>query len=206
MNAFYTFSKSLNNNDGDGNADGITFYNRALEKARANYDIRHRFVSVMTYELPFGKGRKFMNHGRVLDALLGGWEPRLHADVPVGVLRFTVSFAEAEPVFASEFTAEPGSRRRFRSRQTGLSVECLPDHRRRPRISIPPPSLIPPPSPPGDMGRNVVEAPGLTWPQLSLSKEWKVYEGREVHPPMGYEQSVQGGPNYGGPDSTVQPE
>ena len=28
----------------------------------------------MTYELPFGKGRKFMNHGGVLNAMLGGWD------------------------------------------------------------------------------------------------------------------------------------
>ena len=68
LNAFYTFSKALNNGDNDGDVGGITFYNRALEKGRANYDIRHRFVSVMTYELPFGKGRKFMNSGGVLNA------------------------------------------------------------------------------------------------------------------------------------------
>ena len=75
LNAFYTFSKSLNNGDNDGGVSGITFYNRALEKARANYDIRHRFVSVLTYELPFGKGRKFMGSaGKVVNALLGGWD------------------------------------------------------------------------------------------------------------------------------------
>jgi hypothetical protein len=74
MNAFYTFSKSLNNGDNDGGVSGITFYNRALEKGRANYDIRHRFVSVLTYELPFGKGRKFMNRGGIFNALFGGWD------------------------------------------------------------------------------------------------------------------------------------
>jgi hypothetical protein len=30
MNAFYTFSKSVNNVDNDGGVNGITFYNRAL--------------------------------------------------------------------------------------------------------------------------------------------------------------------------------
>ena len=92
MNAFYTFSKSLNNNDGDGNADGITFYNRALEKGRANYDIRHRFVSVLTYELPFGKGRKLMNHGGVLNAVFGGWDLAYTQTLQSGP-PFTVSFA-----------------------------------------------------------------------------------------------------------------
>jgi hypothetical protein len=95
LNAFYTFSKSLNNNDGDGNADGISFYNRALEKARANYDIRHRFVSVMTYELPFGQGRKLMNRGRVLNAVLGGWD-----------LAYTQTF-QSGPPFTVGFAGSP---------------------------------------------------------------------------------------------------
>jgi hypothetical protein len=55
FNAFYTWSKSLNESEADGGASGITFYNRRLEKARSSTDIRHRFVSVMSYELPFGK-------------------------------------------------------------------------------------------------------------------------------------------------------
>ena len=84
MNAFYTFSKSLNNND------GITFYNLALEKARANYDIRHRFVSVLTYELPFGKGRKFMNRGGVVNHMLGGWD-----------LAYTQTFQSGPPITVS---------------------------------------------------------------------------------------------------------
>jgi len=47
-NSFYTFSKALNDGDSDGTVSGITFYNRRLEKGRANYDIRHRFVSTLT--------------------------------------------------------------------------------------------------------------------------------------------------------------
>ena len=40
------------------------------------------------------------------------------------------------------------------------------------------------------MGRNVVEAPGLFWPQFSLSKQWSFFSGT-VYPAMGHEQSVQ---------------
>jgi hypothetical protein len=35
LSAFYTYSKTLDENDGDGAASGITYYNRNLEKGRA---------------------------------------------------------------------------------------------------------------------------------------------------------------------------
>ena len=37
FNAFYTWSKSLNENEGDGGDAGITFYNRRLEKAAVEH-------------------------------------------------------------------------------------------------------------------------------------------------------------------------
>ena len=52
---------------------GVTYYNRRLEKARAGYDVAHRSVTYATYELPIGKGRKWMNGGGFKDYLLGGW-------------------------------------------------------------------------------------------------------------------------------------
>src|SRR4029079_6710978 len=37
MPALYTFAKALDENDADGAASGITYYNRRLEKGRAGY-------------------------------------------------------------------------------------------------------------------------------------------------------------------------
>jgi len=34
---------------------------------------KYRFVSSMLYELPFGKGKPFLNHSRLLDWVAGGW-------------------------------------------------------------------------------------------------------------------------------------
>ncbi|MGH9843621.1 MAG: hypothetical protein ACREEM_33205 [Blastocatellia bacterium] len=42
-------------------------------KGRSDFDIRHRFVFSGSLELPFGKGRKYLNQGGVADAVLGGW-------------------------------------------------------------------------------------------------------------------------------------
>ena len=59
VNGFYTWSKNLTDADADGLVNGVTYYNRRLEKARSNFDISHRFVGTFIYELPYGKGRRW---------------------------------------------------------------------------------------------------------------------------------------------------
>ena len=49
-------------------------FNRQAEKGNANYDIRHRFVTSYAYELPVGKGKRFLNRGGASNAVLGGWQ------------------------------------------------------------------------------------------------------------------------------------
>jgi len=48
--------------------------NRHAEKGNANYDIRQRFVTSYAYELPLGKGKRWVSSGRAWNALLGGWQ------------------------------------------------------------------------------------------------------------------------------------
>lgn len=49
-------------------------YDRRLEKAPSDVDVPHQLVASYTYELPFGKGKKFVNGGSpVTEYLLGGW-------------------------------------------------------------------------------------------------------------------------------------
>src|SRR5438477_195087 len=72
LNSFWTWSKTLDESDNDGAATGVTWYNRRLEKGRASFDISHRWVSTVTYEFPFGKGRRWLNHGGWRNAVIGG--------------------------------------------------------------------------------------------------------------------------------------
>lgn len=171
LNAFYTFSKTLNNGDNDGGVSGITYYNRSLEKARANYDIRHRFVSVMTYELPFGRGRRFMNRTGVVNHLLGGWD-----------LAWTQTF-QSGPPFTVSFAGSPNRYLPGQSRPNlvpgvdpVMEDWSIGPHRFPVQAQVPYLDAAafeyPAAFTPGTMGRNVVEGPGITWPQFSLSKEW----------------------------------
>ncbi len=47
--------------------------NRRLDRALSVFDVPHHFVGNFQYELPFGKGKKFLRQGRVLPAIVGGW-------------------------------------------------------------------------------------------------------------------------------------
>ncbi len=47
--------------------------NRKLDKGLYRFDIPQRLVLSYSYDLPFGKGKKFLNKGRAADLAVGGW-------------------------------------------------------------------------------------------------------------------------------------
>ena len=76
LSSFYTFAKTLDDCDSDsGTCTGVApVTDRNLNKGRAGFDRHHTFMTSATYELPIGKGRHFLNHNRVLDFLIGGYD------------------------------------------------------------------------------------------------------------------------------------
>ena len=59
-----------------GSGESVTFQNqscRACDRSSTNIDVRNYLSTNAVYELPFGKGKQFVNNG-VGAALLGGWE------------------------------------------------------------------------------------------------------------------------------------
>ena len=66
LNANYTFSKNLTDAQGTGQTRFEPLIDNArpeLEYSRADFDQTHKFNLLTTYELPFGKGRPFLNEG-----------------------------------------------------------------------------------------------------------------------------------------------
>ena len=47
---------------------------RRVDRGNSGFDIRHRFVHSMNYELPFGKGRKFSAGHNAVNQMFGGWD------------------------------------------------------------------------------------------------------------------------------------
>ncbi len=176
FNAFYTWSKSINENEGDGGDSGVTFYNRRLEKGRSSTDIRHRFVSVMSYDLPFGKGRHFMNRGGVLNHVLGGWELTWTQTLQSGQ-PFTVNFAGGSNRYLPG-EARPNILTTVEDAYTPnwtLGPNRFPSSAQNPYLKFDA-FAYPAPFTAGNLGRNTFEGPGLLWTQLSLSKGWQIKE------------------------------
>ncbi|HVH71097.1 MAG TPA: hypothetical protein VNB49_08325, partial [Candidatus Dormibacteraeota bacterium] len=74
----YTFSKTLTDTDaalyGSGSQVVQDFYNRKAEKAIASFDFPQVLKLTWIYELPFGRGRRWLISGGPLDRLVSGWE------------------------------------------------------------------------------------------------------------------------------------
>lgn len=75
----YTWSKSIDNASAIRSHNGDTLfpqnsYNLNAERALSSFHTSHRAVNSILYQLPFGKGKKFMDVGGVANVLLGGWE------------------------------------------------------------------------------------------------------------------------------------
>jgi hypothetical protein len=70
----YTLSKLLTDSDSyDGSTTSQDQYNRRLDKSIGRFDQTHAVKLSTIYELPFGKGRKWMNRSGAANAVLGGW-------------------------------------------------------------------------------------------------------------------------------------
>lgn len=44
------------------------------EKGTSSFDVRHLFTSAVVYDLPVGKGRRFLDKGGASDKVFGGWQ------------------------------------------------------------------------------------------------------------------------------------
>jgi len=85
----YVFSKLLTDSDSAwGTAYAADFFNRGLEKSIGAYDVTHDFKFSAVYDLPFGRGQKYVSKGPAA-WLIGNWRVstiNLYASgTPVGV-------------------------------------------------------------------------------------------------------------------------
>jgi hypothetical protein len=46
----------------------------AANYSNSNFDVRHAFKGYAVYVLPIGRGQKFLNSSKALDAVIGGWQ------------------------------------------------------------------------------------------------------------------------------------
>jgi len=182
LDSFYTFSKAIDDCDNDyGVCSGVApVENRNLNKARAGYDRRHVFVTSATIELPIGTGRKYLNHNKLLNLLVGGfdlaWIQSVESGNPFG---FTLANSPNN-YFSSAGNQVPNlTCRGLTMPQFGLGSQ-IGGNRFNQALENPvlPVSCfaVPAPFTPGNAGRNIVTGPGILYSQASAKKNFRITE------------------------------
>jgi len=216
--ASYTFSKTIDDTGGTfvgEGARGFTFqdsYDRAADRGLASQDTRNRLVISYVYELPFGKGKRFLNGGGFADRALGGWQ-----------VNGISSFQSGLPVFVTQDcnransdigAARPdlvGNWRLNSSRPDGQIV--AEDFNTSAFLNV-----CPGPNGPfswGNAGRNIVIGPGSQVWDLGLYKSFHLGENMQVqfraeafnlfnHPVFGQPDSGAGDAAFGAIGYTAQ--
>jgi hypothetical protein len=75
----FAWGKSIDNGSGIRTSDGDSLtpsnnYNLELERGLSAFDFRKRLTSSWLWDLPVGKGKRFLGGGGIGDVILGGWQ------------------------------------------------------------------------------------------------------------------------------------
>lgn len=168
--ASYALSKSIDGtSDPGGDAIQNPFDLHSM-KGVSDYDIPQRLVVSYGYELPFGRGKRFMSSApRVVDELLGGWQA-------VGITSFQSGFPYT-PTLGSN---DPGN--------VNFAYDIRPNVVGNPNVSTCTPAQcfnvgafsVPAPFTFGDAGRNILRGPSRQNWDFSVLKNFHISESRYV--------------------------
>ncbi len=72
----YTYSHSIDNDSGDASGTpNLNPSNFQFDRGSSAFDIRHRWITSVLYELPFGSGKRFLGSSAGWqNAVVGGWQ------------------------------------------------------------------------------------------------------------------------------------
>ncbi len=176
MNVNYTWSHMTDAQDssGWGSEQGTSVFQNSYSPrsnwGAANFDTRQMFKAYGTYDLPFGRGRKFLNNNAALDEAIGGWTMSL-TFVGQGGHPFTPVMASSTNSFentgASDFKWYPNQvGNPMASGQSGTINQWFNPA----AFATPTPGTL------GNNHRNDVYGPGLHVINGSIRKTFRIYE------------------------------
>ena len=167
----YTYSRSLDDGAGGNSSSSESRSNVqnprdvSAEYGLSDFNYSHRFTDSTIYQLPAGRGRRFLaNAGPVTDALLGGWETTgiltLQSGAPFSVsmatsVANTGTFTRPNRLCNGNLT---GSKRTLKH---WYDTSCF---------ASPPIDMF------GNTGRNILIGPGLETLDFSLDKNFQIKE------------------------------
>ncbi|HWF48658.1 MAG TPA: hypothetical protein VG168_16740, partial [Bryobacteraceae bacterium] len=180
----YTYSKMLDDQDssGWGSRDGGQLwqdaYSPRLNYSLSNFDIPNMFKGDLIVDLPFGKGRAFLNSNSAVDAVLGGWQIAttfvLESGTPFTPIIGTNNNSGA--LSGSWYPNVIGNPNISNSSVNGYFNTCtvLQNGSNYPVGCTNPAFAVPAPGTFGNAGRNILRGPGIEDVDFSLGKNFKL--------------------------------
>ena len=166
--ATYTWSKALTN--GEGGYNFANNYDVRNDHGPATFDRTHAFSLIHNWELPIGKGRRYLsNTNKAVDAVAGGWRFSGITTVYSG-LAFTPTLSNAPSVNADFNYVRPDLTGNPHVANPNATLWFDPNAYTQPQT----------PFRNGDAGKGSLRGPGLAVLNLSLSKEFQITEGKHL--------------------------
>jgi len=177
----YTFSRSIDNASaqfGTNAESGIPQNSNdlAAEKGLSNFQTKHRFVFSSVYQMPFGKGQRWLNNGGPLAHIFGDWQASgiltLQSGKPFTILSgFDQSESGSINVATSDRPNIVGNP--FLPGNVAANPTCVgPAQVLTPTAWFNPCAFLAPTAPAfGDLGRNTLIGPNFKNLDFSLAKE-----------------------------------
>jgi hypothetical protein len=161
----YTWNRSIDNVAIVGTPQNP--YNAALDRANADQVRRHVAYTSLTYDLPFGDGRKYANAKGALNYVIGGWQV-------ASILQFRGG-APFSPGFNANSLVGW-----YAARASVVSNEYYPAEKSITRWFNPSAFAVPAPYTFGTFARNALWGPGQKIIDLSVLKSFSFGETREA--------------------------
>jgi hypothetical protein len=211
----YTFSKMLDDQDSSGYGAGAgsqpyqDAYNPSLNYGPSNFDVRHMFKGDLVYQLPFGKGRAYMNQGGILDAILGGWQASTIFVIQSGqpftpLVGGSNNSGALSGSWYPNLIGDPNVPHQT-IQEWFNPCTLLSDGTTDPAGCTNPAWAIPAPGTFGNAGRNILRGPGLVSFDFSMGKSFRFplrHETGELQIRVDA-QNVFNHANFGQPDQNV---
>jgi hypothetical protein len=182
-------------------------HNARRDRGLADFDVDHRFVTSFVYDLPFGRGKRYLSSTpRVIDTVLGNWQLN-------GILTFQRGFPYS--ITATDLGNVLDTNGAQRGSVIGQPYpsgfhQSIAEWFNTAAFVQPPAGVF------GNTGRNILRAPGINSWNLSLFKNFPIKERANLqlrlesfnafnHPQWGVPNDNVSSPQFGQITSTNIP-
>jgi hypothetical protein len=179
--AAYSWAHSIDTDSGGSfGSPNLNPANFQLDRASSDFDIRHRLVASLLYELPFGKGKQFLNSGpSVVNWMVGGWQLNVIPSFQSGVVRNVTSPNTSTIAYITQRADATGADPKSAFTRNGASITPGQDfggantslYWFNPNVFVRTAPLRL-----GTSGRNIIRGPGFQNWDLSLFKNFPIRE------------------------------